>query len=325
MLNKKTFVMSAIAAAMLVGCATSPMEDKRLSSLEGQYTQVSTVDQAREYAPVQLKEADEALEKLERLIDADADESVIQQQVYLVERKLAIATQTSRMQQADQLVEQADDRRHELLLAARTQRAEQAELRAAEKEQQARMAEDRANQASQQAQQAREQAEQAQSRALQAEQSAQEAQARAEQMSAKASKLEAELENISTEKTERGLVLTLGNILFELDEATLKSGSERTLQRVASFLQEYPEREVLIEGFTDSTGNDQYNLDLSDRRASAVEENLVGHGVDAARISTQGYGEAHPVASNDTSAGRLQNRRVEIVIGNQGEPVKTRQ
>ncbi|MDO3385861.1 OmpA family protein [Gilvimarinus sp. SDUM040013] len=318
MFSKKLMGMSTVTAVLMAGCATAPVEDNRLSTLQDKYTNVATVDNAREYAPVQLKEAEEGLDKLERLMASNASEQAIRQQVYLVERQLSIATQTSRMNKADEVVEQADERRNELLLSARTQRAERAEALAAEKERQALMAEKRAQSALQEA-------ETAQNRALQAEKSALAAQALAEQMSAKAEALEADLENISTERTERGLVLTLGNILFELDEAQIKPGSERTLERVATFLKEYPDREVMIEGFTDSTGDDSYNLNLSERRAESVEEHLINNGVKADRIATMGYGEAHPVASNDNSAGRLQNRRVEIVIGNQGEAVKSRE
>ncbi|MDO3383487.1 OmpA family protein [Gilvimarinus algae] len=302
---KKDYVIAALLSVLLIaGCATTQETDSRLEQLQDQYTLVSSSENASEYAPVQLKEAEEALNKLERMLEQDAKESQVAHQVYIVERKLDVAVQTARMNKADEVVEQAGERRNELLLAARTQRAEQAEARAAEKEQQAVLAEQRA--------------ERARREALAA-------QALADQMSERAKALENELENISTEKTERGLVLTLGNILFEVDEATIKAGAERTLVRVAAFLKEYPERDVVIEGFTDSTGDDAYNLNLSDRRAASVKENLVANGVASERVTTKGYGEAHPVASNNTAAGRLQNRRVEIIIANEGETVESRQ
>jgi outer membrane protein OmpA-like peptidoglycan-associated protein len=81
-----------------------------------------------------------------------------------------------------------------------------------------------------------------------------------------------------------------------------------------TFLQKYPERRVLIEGHTDSVGSDAYNLDLSQRRADAVRDFLLQNGVNAAQISTRGYGKASPVASNATAEGRQQNRRVELII-----------
>ncbi|WP_020208045.1 OmpA family protein [Gilvimarinus chinensis] len=288
---KQTIATSSLAAALLVGgCATTPEPDDRVERLRDQYEMVAATEQANEYAPLKLDDAKKSLAKLESLIANDAEPAEVEQQIYIVERRLQIATQTSRMKQADEMVDQASDRRNSMLLTARTQRAEEAEARA-------RLAQEEALAA----------------------------QARADQMSERAKKLELELENISTEKTDRGLVLTLGNILFEVDKATIKAGSQRTLERVADFLREYPDRDVMIEGFTDSTGSESYNQDLSERRARSVQDTLVSNGVSAARIKTRGYGEAHPVASNDNPSGRLQNRRVEIIIANSGETVSERQ
>ncbi|MCP8900110.1 OmpA family protein [Gilvimarinus xylanilyticus] len=301
---KRTLASSSILALVIAsGCATTQEPDDRLERLRDQYAMVSTTEEASEYAPVQLEEAEEAIDKLEAMLNADAKPQQVQHQVYLVERKLQVATQTARMNEADEMVENAGERRNKLLLDARTQRAEQAEARA-------RMAQ--------------EEAKSAQEQAKAAQQEALAAQARADEMSERAKKLERDLENISTQETDRGLVLTLGNILFEVDKSTIKQGSQRTLERVAGFLNEYPDRDVMIEGFTDSTGSEDYNQDLSQRRARSVKDTLVNNGVTSARIKTRGYGESHPVASNDTSAGRLQNRRVEIVIGKAGEAVQER-
>lgn len=133
-------------------------------------------------------------------------------------------------------------------------------------------------------------------------------------MAGRAQQLEQQVSDLQTQDTERGLVLTLGSVLFETDKATLQSGSRRTVQKVAEFLNQYPERKILIEGFTDSRGSDQYNQQLSQDRAQSVRELLVTNGVDPQRIDVTGHGEDYPVASNDNTAGRQQNRRVEIVI-----------
>lgn len=148
--------------------------------------------------------------------------------------------------------------------------------------------------------------------------------AEAESASKRVSEMEKELAELNAKKTERGLVITLGDVLFDVNEAELKSGSERNVRRIADFLQEYPERKALIEGFTDSTGSESYNQELSERRAEAVRRFLIANGVSADRITARGYGEANPVASNKTAAGRQLNRRVEIIISEDGNQVAPR-
>ncbi|MGH8579424.1 MAG: OmpA family protein, partial [Gammaproteobacteria bacterium] len=122
------------------------------------------------------------------------------------------------------------------------------------------------------------------------------------------------------EKTERGYVLTLGDVLFEVDRSSLKPGAQRNLDQLVTFLKEHPEQKISIEGHTDSTASDSYNLKLSERRARAVAAFLVQNAISPERIRTLGYGEAYPKASNDTVAGRQENRRVEIVFAEKGEP-----
>jgi outer membrane protein OmpA-like peptidoglycan-associated protein len=117
------------------------------------------------------------------------------------------------------------------------------------------------------------------------------------------------------------LVLTLGDVLFDTDRAELKRGAIRNLQRLVAFLGEHPERAVLIEGHTDSTGSATYNLDLAGRRARAVRTFLLEGGIARKRVIAEGYGESYPVASNASSGGRQQNRRVEVVILEPGEDV----
>ena len=118
--------------------------------------------------------------------------------------------------------------------------------------------------------------------------------------------------------TDRGLVLTLGDVLFETGSSTLSPGAGRNLDRLVQFLTEHPDRLVQIDGFTDSVGTDSFNQDLSQRRADAVRSSLQSRGIASARIATQGYGKEYPVASNAESSGRQLNRRVEVVIGADG-------
>jgi outer membrane protein OmpA-like peptidoglycan-associated protein len=135
------------------------------------------------------------------------------------------------------------------------------------------------------------------------------------EMEEQAKRLQTAVAELEARPTERGLVLTLGSdVLFDFDRYELKPGAKRTVERVADFLNEYPERKVLVEGFTDSLGSREYNMGLSERRANAVRMALLERGVDPDRIKIRGYGPDHPVASNDTEAGRQRNRRVEIVV-----------
>jgi outer membrane protein OmpA-like peptidoglycan-associated protein len=133
-----------------------------------------------------------------------------------------------------------------------------------------------------------------------------------------AARLQAEVDALKAKPTDRGLVLTLGDVLFETGQATLSPGAARNLDRLVQFLTDHPDRLVQIDGFTDSVGTESFNQDLSLRRADAVRSALISRGISSARVATQGYGKAYPVASNSESSGRQLNRRVEVVIGSDG-------
>lgn len=138
-------------------------------------------------------------------------------------------------------------------------------------------------------------------------------------------RVQAELDALKATPTERGSVLTLGDVLFDTGRAELKPGASRNLDQLAQFLAEHRERRVQIDGFTDSVGTDEYNQQLSQLRADAVRAALIGRGVDPSRIGTQGYGKGYPVANNSDAGGRQLNRRVEVVIGpDNGAPVAPR-
>jgi OmpA-OmpF porin, OOP family len=122
------------------------------------------------------------------------------------------------------------------------------------------------------------------------------------------------LQQLHAERTDRGLVVTLEDGLFEVDGAALQPGAQMQPLRVAEFLDRNPDRKVLIEGHTDSTGTSEYNLQLSLLRAEAVQRFLVWNGVPADRVTAVGYGDTRPEAPNDSATGRQQNRRVEVVI-----------
>jgi len=136
-----------------------------------------------------------------------------------------------------------------------------------------------------------------------------------DQATEEAARLQAEVDQLKAKPTPRGLVLTLGDVLFDTNRAELNSGAGRKLDQLAQFLNEHKDRRVQIDGFTDSVGTDSYNEELSRRRADSVKSALSTRGIDSSRIQTQGYGKAFPVANNTDSGGRQLNRRVEVIIG----------
>jgi outer membrane protein OmpA-like peptidoglycan-associated protein len=149
-----------------------------------------------------------------------------------------------------------------------------------------------------------------QARSQEAEQAQQRAQAANEQLR----NTQQQLQDLKAHETERGMVLTLSDVLFDTNAATLKPGAAATIDRLGDFMQKNPQTRVVIEGHTDSTGSEAYNQELSRRRAQAVADTLAARGIPQDRVQTVGRGESMPVASNDTQAGRQQNRRVEIIF-----------
>jgi outer membrane protein OmpA-like peptidoglycan-associated protein len=127
-----------------------------------------------------------------------------------------------------------------------------------------------------------------------------------------------ELKNMQARQTDRGVVLTLGNVLFQVNSAELVPGAAAQMDQLATVLKEHPQDRVEINGFTDNTGTQTYNLGLSQQRADAVKRALTMRGISPSRIVARGLGEESPVASNDTSAGRQMNRRVEVVLEGPG-------
>lgn len=132
----------------------------------------------------------------------------------------------------------------------------------------------------------------------------------------KAAEAQQQLQELQARQTDRGMVMTLGDVLFDTGKDTLKPGAELNIDRLSKYLQGSPETKIIVEGHTDNRGSEEYNEDLSNRRAQAVAKALESHGISADRIEAVGRGKNYPVASNEDSAGRQQNRRVEIVFSN---------
>ncbi len=133
----------------------------------------------------------------------------------------------------------------------------------------------------------------------------------------RSSMLERDLQALQARNTQRGLVVTLGDVLFDTGKASLHPGTQRRVEQLATVLKQHPERRVLIEGFTDNVGSEDTNLALSRRRAETLQRALESAGVPRVRTQTQAWGEANPVTSNATPAGRQQNRRVEVLLSDE--------
>lgn len=292
-----------IGSLLLAACGGPPAENPMLLDAQMAYREVKDDANLLATAPEDLQAAESALARSQALWRDNADQEEIDHYAYLAMQRVNIAKERAALRNAEKAIEKAELTRKEVQLQARTLEAELAEDRARTSQRDAEQARALAERESREAQTAKAEAEQAQRAAALA---IAQAQALAERV--------AELEAL---ETERGLVLTLSDVLFDVDRATLKPGGLRAADEIASFLKEYPKRNVLIEGFTDNTGSEGYNLNLSQRRADAVRMALMERGIASDRIQIKGYGESYPVASNGTAAGRQQNRRVEIIISDQ--------
>ncbi len=173
----------------------------------------------------------------------------------------------------------------------------------------------------QQQQQAQEEADRARQAAAQADSQRQQAEAEKTQMR---ERLMQQLNTIlETRETARGLIVNINDVLFDFNKYTLKPGAREKMAKVSGILLAYPGLKLQLEGHTDSVGGDDYNLKLSQERADAVRGFLTEEGVPANNITSVGLGKADPVASNDTAAGRQQNRRVELVVSGEGIGIQT--
>jgi outer membrane protein OmpA-like peptidoglycan-associated protein len=277
-MNTKFLTGVGIALAM-AGCASTPKSNEALESARNIVQAAEADPNAAKYAPVDLQTAKSDLAVADAAF-LRRDEPSIAQPAYMAAQNARLARLRGAAKADDARVAAGQAERDSIVLAARTNQVDSANR-----------AKDAANRATDDAKVARDQA------------------------TENSARLQAEVDALKAKPTDRGLVLTLGDVLFETGSSTLSSGAGRNMDRLVQFLTDHPERMVQIDGFTDSIGTDSFNQDLSQHRADAVRYQLVSRGISSARIGTQGYGKAYPVASNSESSGRQLNRRVEVVIG----------
>ena len=323
----------------LTGCGLSRKEMMAQDQMERArkaYAEARANPNVETYAPLELQEAGKALQTAEQAEKAKETDDVLQLG-YLAERKTQFAVATADGKVAEREIDKLNVENAEMIARKRTLEAEHARLaagKAMSEAEKARMAAaidaEKAAMAKRETEQARmaaaadaERAAIAKRQAEQAISAAEEEAAKAARAKAEADELMRELSELKAQQTERGIVLTIGDVLFATGKADLSPDANKSVNKLAEFLKKYPNRDVLIEGHTDSVGSDDYNLALSRKRADSVKYKLTGDGVEAGRITTKGYGERFPLASNDTQAGKAQNRRVEVIILNEGVKAET--
>ena len=309
------------AALLLVACAATPTTTPALDQARALYAQAASDPNAARSAPLELRRAQEALTRAETALKAGDDLTAVEHYAYLARQRASTALQAADIARSEQAVAAAGSQRDSILMDARSRQAEKSAMEAQTARNSAEQARLQSEQARKQAEQDRAVAEKARQDALKASADADQARKAAEMQlaaaqaaQAKTAKLQAQLAELQAKQTDRGMVLTLGDVLFDTGRAELKDGALRTVDQLVAFLKENPERTLAIEGYTDSVGSEAFNQSLSLRRAEAVKTSLTQRGVDASRVSAQGLGEASPVGSNTTAEGRQRNRRVEIVI-----------
>lgn len=308
-------------AATLAACASGPTTNPMLDDARALYQRAAADAQVVRSAPVDLQKARAALQQAEAALAAGDEPSAVEHFAYLAMRRTDVAIEAGKIAAADDAVAAAGVQRERILAEIRTREAESQRKQAQVSLAEAEAVRIQTEAARKQAEAARGQAEaargQAEAERKQAEQQLAEAQAAREASLAadeRARKLTAQLEEMKAKQTERGIVLTLGDVLFDSGRADMKAGALRTLEQLAAFLKENPERDVVIEGHTDSVGSVEFNQALSERRALTVKDALVERGIAASRVTAVGFGPTKPLVGNDTPAGRQQNRRVEIVL-----------
>lgn len=303
----KTGAAIALTALITAGCASTPKIIPELETARAELRQAKGDPLSQEAAGIRINKAEAALAMAEKSASERKPMPLIQHQSYLATQHARIAqAQTSELR-ARQEVEQGETERNKVLLEARTAEAASSDARAASAAREAAMQTAAASAARNEANAARGDADTARGEAdaarLQMANAADES-----------ARLRAELEGLQAKQTERGMVLTLGDVLFATDQTTIRPGAMLTVERLAEFLRGRPTLAVMIEGHTDSVGADDYNRDLSQRRSDAVMAALASRGVAAANLRSRGLGEGFPSASNDSPGGRQQNRRVEVVF-----------
>jgi outer membrane protein OmpA-like peptidoglycan-associated protein len=301
-MNIKTLTAALTASILLVACAGTPVKPPGAVEARNKLTQLQSDPNLSSRAAVAIKDAETAVTAAEQ---SQANDEQVAHLVYIAQRKVDTAIAQAETAYAEDQRATLTQQREKARLDARTREADIA----------------RGKEAMALAESARQKQATDRARADAAMASAS-ADAAAMSAEAQAAQMQRQIDELQAKTTDRGLVLTLGDVLFESGKSELRGAALGNLDKLATFLVKYPGRMAAIEGYTDSVGTDDFNQGLSQRRADSVMSYLVRRGVGQERLRSSGLGESSPVAGNDSAHGRQQNRRVEIIINEQ--PVASR-
>ncbi|MDO9314857.1 MAG: OmpA family protein [Burkholderiaceae bacterium] len=302
----RTLLTASIALA-LAACQTTPPQNTDLVAARSTLSQARSNPGVARSGAVELERALQAMSAAETAWATDRNVDETRHLAYIARQRAEIALAVGRQADADLRVQQAGVERERVQLDARSREADVAT-------ENARVAQADANTAKASAVAAQGAAQTSRNEAELSREQADAARLLAIQQSDRAAGLERDLQDLKGRNTERGMVVTLGDVLFDTGRSTLQPGAQRSVEQLVQVLIRHPERRVLIEGFTDSVGSEEMNLQLSRRRAETFQQQLTNGGIATDRIEVRAWGEANPVADNGTAAGRQQNRRVEVLF-----------
>ncbi len=317
MTTHRIATLTLLAAAALAACSSMPENNAALDQARSDYRSAEANPQTQSLAPAELKQAGDALARAEAAQAHRDDRAQVDQLAYLARQRVALAQEAANRKGSEAAVAAASAQRDQMRLAARTREADAATQTANAAQRDAASSQRQAEAAQRQAEAAQRQSMASQQQADAARNDASVSQMQAGDAEARNAALQAQLRDLNAKQTDRGMVVTIGDLLFDSGESQLKSGGMRNVERLGGFLKAYPQRRALIEGYTDSVGGENANQALSARRADAVKAALLGMGVAPGQLSAQGYGETHPVAGNGNAGGRQMNRRVEVVLSDE--------
>jgi outer membrane protein OmpA-like peptidoglycan-associated protein len=320
-----TRVLTILLILLLSACTAAPKKDLALERVRDELDSLKSNPELADLAPLALGEAERALRSAELASGDDIYRSYL---VYMADRRIQIARTMAEREQHEQALDELEEQRSAMLIKASQLEADQARAEAerarllvattSEDAQRAReeknLALEKEAESARAAQLSAEEADQArrlaESRASEAEFARREADLASQQITS----LTRQLENLQLRQTESGVVVTLGDVLFASGEAVLVEGGLSSLAEVVDLLQTEPDKQIRVEGHTDSKGDAEANLQLSEQRAQAVREALISLGVASDRVTALGMGEDFPIASNEDEAGRARNRRVDVIL-----------
>lgn len=312
------FALSAVLAAALLGaCATRPTTPPDLIEARATVAQAARDSQVLSAAPLVLKKATDALARANALSANGDTLAEVSSAAYVANTQARAALALAQARRDEDGLKAADLERERNRADAGVAQADRAKGQAAQSAAEARAARGEAGAA-------RQATAVAQRDTADAQRDAAAAQATAVVAQQASAQLQQQLADLQAQATDRGMLVTLGDVLFEFGRADIKPGARGDLGKLAAYLQQHPERFVLVEGFTDSVGSASANLGLSQRRADAVAAALAQLNVAPGRIVARGYGPNFPIADNGTDTNRALNRRVEVYISNADQPVRSR-